>query len=114
MICQNCTSPSFGKIKIDRFRMNKAQKEVCKLLSASLKSKKRYPDLVKEKNDIDICLLPTKYGIEVKFLNFYSGNYLTTKYGEPISIPIAETQRRFKMVTDLIIQLYDKIKNGEI
>ena len=114
MICQNSTSPTFGEIKVNRSRMNKAQREVSKLLSVSLRNKKRYPELIKEKKDVDICMLPTEYGIEVKFLNFYSGNYITTKSGEPISIPIAETQRRFRIVSDLIIQLYDKIKNGRI
>lgn len=114
MINQNIVSQSFEGVKIHKSEMNPTQIDLCNRVSNALYKKKEYCKLLKDKNDIDIYMLPKQNGIDIRFLDLYSGNFIKNLNGKALNIYVSETLCRFKVLTDMIIEICTKIKNGTI
>ena len=84
MQISNNNSTSFGSIQVQISKMNINQRCISDRLFNSLKYSEKYSKLtsdIRSGEDLDIYMLPKgKRGIEVRFMDPYSGIFVRDKY----------------------------------
>jgi len=83
MQISNNNSLSFGSIQVNLTKMNPSQRRISDRLFNSLKYSDKYSKMTSEVRpgeDLDIYMLPKKgKGIEIRFLDPYSGEFVRDK-----------------------------------
>ena len=118
MHISNNDPQTFGSIQVNLSRMNRNQMRVCDRFFNSIKYNDKYSQLtsdIKAGEDIDIYILPRiGRGIEIRFMDPYSGYFVRKDKLMIKENLFTVLNSRVEEVTDKIVDLYEKIKNGTI
>ena len=122
MQISNNNSTSFGSIQVQISKMNINQRCISDRLFNSLKYSEKYSKLtsdIRSGEDLDIYMLPKgKRGIEVRFMDPYSGIFVRDKYINTYRLIKEELystlNEQVESAADKIVNIYEKIVNGTI
>ncbi len=122
MLISTNNAQSFGSIQVNLTKMTSHQRSISDRLFNSLKYSEKYSKLtsdIRAGEDLDIYMIPKgKKGIEVRFMDPYSGMFVREKFVNTCKIIREELFSSFshsiESATDKIIDTYEKIVNGVI
>lgn len=117
MQISNNNSQTFGSIQVRLSHMNRNQRCISDRLFNSIKYDNKYSKLtsnVRAGEDLDIYMLPKGKGIEIRFMDPYSGNFVREDNVIVRENLLSVLSDRVESATDKIVDLFEKIKNGVI
>ena len=117
MQISNNNSQTFGSIQVRLSHMNRNQRCISDRLFNSIKYDNKYSKLtsnVRAGEDLDIYMLPKGKGIEIRFMDPYSGNFVRKDNVIVRENLFSVISERVESVTDKVVSLYEQIKNGVI